>query len=49
VVYVKKNLQDFYRTMVRIRLFEEKIGELFLAGEVPVFANIKVSQTITRK
>lgn len=33
-----------YRRMVEIRLFEEKIGELFLAGELPGFVHVYVGE-----
>lgn len=37
-------LQYFYSTMVRIRLFEEKINELFLKGELPGFVHLYIGE-----
>jgi 2-oxoisovalerate dehydrogenase E1 component len=37
-------LRDIYRTMVRIRAFEEKVQELFLAGRVPGFAHLYLGE-----
>jgi len=40
----KEKLIDMYRTMVRIRVFEEKIGEDFAAGKVPGFVHLSAGQ-----
>ena len=40
LAYKKEFLQNLYRTMVRIRLFEEKVGECFLGGELPGFVHL---------
>jgi len=40
----KEKLIDMYRTMVRIRLFEEKIAEDFAAGKIPGFVHLSVGQ-----
>ena len=37
-------LKFLYRRMVGIRLFEEKVGELFLAGELPGFVHLYVGE-----
>src|SRR5208283_4292639 len=44
VVYDLEFLKTLYRRMVQIRLFEEKIGELFLAGEIPGFVHLYVGE-----
>jgi len=36
--------QDLHRKMVRIRRFEERIGELFAAGELPGFVHLSIGQ-----
>jgi pyruvate dehydrogenase E1 component alpha subunit len=40
----KEKLIDMYRTMVRIRVFEEKIAEDFAAGKIPGFVHISAGQ-----
>ena len=40
----KEYLQDLYRTMVRIRLFEEKVSECFLGGELPGFVHLYIGE-----
>jgi pyruvate dehydrogenase E1 component alpha subunit len=40
----KDKLIDMYRTMVRIRLFEEKIAEDFAAGKIPGFVHLSAGQ-----
>jgi len=40
----KEKLIDMYRTMVRIRLFEEKIAEDFAAGKIPGFVHLSAGQ-----
>ncbi|HEY3364674.1 MAG TPA: thiamine pyrophosphate-dependent dehydrogenase E1 component subunit alpha [Symbiobacteriaceae bacterium] len=37
-------LLRMYRTMVSIRLFEEKVQELFLAGEIPGFVHLYLGE-----
>jgi len=37
-------LKSLYRRMIQIRLFEDKIGELFLAGEIPGFVHLYVGE-----
>jgi pyruvate dehydrogenase E1 component alpha subunit len=39
-----ERLKFLYRRMVGIRLFEEKIGELFLGGELPGFVHLYVGE-----
>ena len=45
---MKKNSKEkflwMYRTMVRIRKFEEETGELFFGGELPGFAHLYIGQ-----
>lgn len=40
MAYKTPFLQQLYRRMVSIRMFEDKIGELFLAGEIPGFVHV---------
>jgi pyruvate dehydrogenase E1 component alpha subunit len=40
----KEKLIDMYRTMVRIRLFEDKIAEDFAAGKIPGFVHLSAGQ-----
>lgn len=40
----KEKLIDMYRTMVRIRIFEEKIAEDFAAGKIPGFVHLSAGQ-----
>ncbi len=42
--YSQDFLRQVYQRMVTIRLFEEKVGELFLAGEVPGFVHLYVGE-----
>ena len=42
----KGKLIDMYRTMVRIRVFEEKIAEDFAAGEIPGFVHLSSGQEV---
>lgn len=37
-------LRSLYRRMVSIRLFEEKVGELFLGGELPGFVHLYIGE-----
>jgi len=40
----KEKLIDMYRTMVRIRVFEDKIAEDFAAGKIPGFVHLSAGQ-----
>ncbi len=42
--YSKDFLQDLYRTMVRIRVFEKKAEELFLQGKLPGFIHLYIGE-----
>jgi TPP-dependent pyruvate/acetoin dehydrogenase alpha subunit len=42
--YDAATLRHLYRRMVSIRLFEEKVGELFLGGEIPGFVHLYVGE-----
>ncbi|HMM19178.1 MAG TPA: thiamine pyrophosphate-dependent dehydrogenase E1 component subunit alpha [Selenomonadales bacterium] len=42
--YDAEFLRYLYRRMVSIRLFEEKVGELFLAGELPGFVHLYIGE-----
>ena len=44
LAYKKEFLQNLYRTMVRIRLFEEKVVECFLGGELPGFVHLYIGE-----
>jgi len=44
LAYKKELLEDFYRKMITIRLFEEKAGELFLGGELPGFVHLYIGE-----
>lgn len=44
MVYEAGSASLLYRRMVQIRLFEEKIGELFLAGELPGFVHVYIGE-----
>ena len=44
LAYTKETLENFYRTMVRIRLFEEKVQECFLGGELPGFVHLYIGE-----
>lgn len=43
----EENLLKIYRTMLTIRSFEEKMGELFAAGEIPGFIHLCTGQEST--
>src|SRR5262249_57867811 len=40
----KEILRDFYREMLLIRRFEEKVEELFRAGDLPGFLHVAIGQ-----
>ena len=40
----KRKAEDIYRKMVAIRAFEEKVEELFAAGELPGFVHLYIGQ-----
>lgn len=40
----KKTAQYMYKTMYKIRIFEEKVEELFAAGELPGFVHLYIGQ-----
>jgi pyruvate dehydrogenase E1 component alpha subunit len=40
----KEVLKNFYLIMTRIRLFEEKVNELFLKGEIPGFVHLYIGE-----
>lgn len=40
----EERLLAIYRTMVRIRLFETKVGELFAANQIPGFVHLSIGQ-----
>lgn len=42
--YSSSILKHFYLTMMRIRKFEEKINDLFLAGEIPGFVHLYIGE-----
>jgi pyruvate dehydrogenase E1 component alpha subunit len=42
--YTQDLISGFYRKMVRIRRFEEKVGELFLGGEIPGFVHLYIGE-----
>jgi pyruvate dehydrogenase E1 component alpha subunit len=42
--YSKELLIKFYRTMVQIRRFEEKVDELFLSGVIPGFIHLYIGE-----
>ncbi len=42
--YDRETLRRIYRRMTTIRLFEEKVGELFLGGEIPGFVHLYVGE-----
>lgn len=44
MAYEAEFLQQLFRKMVEIRKFEEKIGELFLAGELPGFVHLYIGE-----
>lgn len=44
MAYKKDFLLDLYRRMSTIRQFEEKVGELFLAGEIPGFVHLYIGE-----
>jgi TPP-dependent pyruvate/acetoin dehydrogenase alpha subunit len=43
----KKSLIEFYRSMIRIRKVEEKLMEVFTAGEIPGFIHVCIGQEAT--
>lgn len=43
-MYDKELLKDFYKTMVKIRYFEEKIEEMSLKGEIPGFVHLYIGE-----
>ena len=43
----KKALIEFYRSMIRIRKVEEKLMEVFTAGEIPGFIHVCIGQEAT--
>ena len=44
MVLSDSELVEFYKTMIRIRLFEEKVQELFRKGELPGFLHLCMGQ-----
>ncbi|MDI9569061.1 MAG: thiamine pyrophosphate-dependent dehydrogenase E1 component subunit alpha [bacterium] len=42
--FSKEQLKDFYRTMYTIRVFEERVNELFLAGKIPGFVHLYIGE-----
>ena len=42
--YSKEQLTDFYRTMVRIRTFEEKAAECFTKGMLAGNIHLRIGQ-----
>jgi pyruvate dehydrogenase E1 component alpha subunit len=40
----KELLKNFYESMVKIRYFEEKVEQKFLAGEVPGFLHLYIGE-----
>ncbi|MGC8604799.1 MAG: thiamine pyrophosphate-dependent dehydrogenase E1 component subunit alpha [Desulfomonilaceae bacterium] len=40
----KEKLADAYATMKKIRLFEDKVAELFMSGEIPGFVHLYAGQ-----
>ena len=40
----RENLIDLYRTMVRIRTFEERVSREFLAGNIPGFVHTYIGE-----
>jgi pyruvate dehydrogenase E1 component alpha subunit len=40
----KEKLLEIYRTMRKIRVFEEKIGQLFAEGKIPGFIHVSIGQ-----
>jgi len=43
----KEKLIDMYRTMVRIRTFEERVSKEFAAGNIPGFVHVYVGEEAT--
>lgn len=43
----KENLIDMYRTMVRIRAFEERVSKEFAAGNIPGFLHVYIGEEAT--
>lgn len=44
MTYNSNFLCQLYQRMISIRLFEERVGDLFLAGEVPGFVHLYIGQ-----
>ena len=44
MVYDAELAKYLYRRMLSIRLFEEKVGEMFLAGEIPGFVHLYIGE-----
>jgi len=42
--YNKDTLRRLYRRMLTIRFFEDKVGELFLGGEIPGFVHLYIGE-----
>lgn len=42
--YKKELVEDFYRTMLKIRKFEKKVEQVFLDGEVPGFVHLYIGE-----
>jgi pyruvate dehydrogenase E1 component alpha subunit len=42
--FLREQLKGFYRTMYTIRCFEEKVNDLFLAGEIPGFVHLYIGE-----
>lgn len=43
-MFDEKLLKNFYESMVKIRYFEEKVEEKFLAGEIPGFLHLYIGE-----
>ena len=41
----KSDLREFFREMLLIRRFEEKVEERFRAGELPGFLHVAIGQS----
>ena len=44
MAYKSPFLEQLYRRMVSIRMFEDKVGELFLASEIPGFVHLYIGE-----
>lgn len=42
--FSQEQLKGFYRTMYTIRSFEERVNDLFLAGEIPGFVHLYIGE-----